>query len=75
MNKREKKFQCQLAGGIGANVIDGDIGLAIRTWKQELKNSGILKKVYEAQEFKSKSQLRKEIIDRAKHRKTFEKLI
>jgi ribosomal protein S21 len=75
MNKKEKRFRNQLAGGIGANVIDGDLALAIRTWKQELKNSGILKKIYESQEFKSKSQSRKEVVDKAKYRKRFENLI
>lgn len=72
MNKREKKFQTQLPGGIGANVVDGDLNLAIRVWKQELKNSGKLKTLYQSQEFKSKGQRRKEELDRAKYRNQFE---
>jgi ribosomal protein S21 len=72
MTKQEKKQRSQLAGGIGANVVDGDLGLAIRTWKQDLKNSGILKEIYKKREFVSKSQLRKEIVDKAKYRTKFE---
>ena len=75
MTKQEKKQSAQLAGGIGANVVDGDLGLAIRTWKQDLKNSGVLKEVYKKQEFISKSQKRKETIDKAKHRQKFEQKI
>jgi ribosomal protein S21 len=72
MTKQEKKQRAQLAGGIGANVIDGDLGLAIRTWKQDLKNSGILKEIYKNREFVSKSQQRKETVDKAKYRTQFE---
>jgi ribosomal protein S21 len=72
MTKQEKKQRAQLAGGIGANVVDGDLGLAIRTWKQDLKNSGILKEIYKKREFVSKSKQRKEIVDKAKYRTKFE---
>lgn len=73
MNKQEKKQRAQLAGGIGGNVIDGDLGLAIRTWKQDLKNSGILKEIYKKQEFTSKSKKRKETLDKAKYKMKFER--
>jgi ribosomal protein S21 len=73
MNKQEKKQRAQLAGGIGGNVVDGDLGLAIRTWKQDLKNSGILKEIYKKQEFTSKSQKRKETKDKAIYKLKFEK--
>jgi len=72
MNKQEKKQRAQLAGGSGANVIDGDLGLAIRLWKQDLKNSGILKELYKKQEFVSKSRKRKEIVEKAKYKMKFE---
>lgn len=72
MTKQEKRQRTQLAGGIGANVIDGDLSLAIRTWKQDLKNSGVLKEVYKKREFVSKSQKRKETVDKAKYRQQFE---
>ena len=72
MTKQEKKQRAQLAGGIGGNVIDGDLGLAIRTWKQDLKNSGVLKDIYKKREFVSKSQKRKETVDKAKYRQKFE---
>lgn len=73
MNKQEKKQRSQLAGGSGANVIDGDLGLAIRLWKQDLKNSGILKELYKKQEFVSKSRKRKEIVEKAKYKMKFER--
>ena len=72
MNKQEKKQRAQLAGGTGANVIDGDLSLAIRLWKQDLKNSGILKELYKKQEFVSKSKKRKEVVDKAKYKMKFE---
>lgn len=72
MTKQEKKQRAQLAGGMGGNVVDGDLGLAIRTWKQDLKNSGILKEIYNKREFVSKSQQRKETVDKAKYRQQFE---
>jgi ribosomal protein S21 len=72
MTKQEKRQRAQLAGGIGANVIDGDLSLALRTWKQDLKNSGILKTIYNKREFVSKSQQRKETVDKARYRKKFE---
>lgn len=71
MNKKEKKFLALLPGFIGAKVVDGDINLAIRIWKQELKNSGILKALYKKREYVKPSILRKETLDRAKHRNKF----
>jgi ribosomal protein S21 len=73
MNKQEKRQRAQLSGGIGANVIEGDLGLAIRVWKQDLKNSGILKEVFKKQEFTSKSKKRKETVDKAKYKLKFER--
>lgn len=73
MNKQEKKQRAQLAGGIGGNVIDGDLSLAIRVWKQDLKNSGILKEVFNKQEFTSKSKKRKETVEKAKYKLKFER--
>ena len=75
MTKQEKKQRAQLAGGIGANVVDGDLGLAIRTWKQDLKNSGVLQEVFKKREFVSKSKKRKETVEKAKHRQKFEQKI
>lgn len=72
MTKQEKKQRAQLAGGMGGNVVEGDLGLAIRTWKQDLKNSGILKELYRKKEFVSKSQLRKETVDKARYKLKFE---
>lgn len=71
MNKKEKRFLTLLPGNIGATVVDGDLGLAIRVWKQELKNSGIVKTLYEKKEYVKPSIRRKEILNKAKHRNKF----
>ena len=71
MNKKEKKFLALLPGAIGAKVVEGDLNFAIRLWKQELKNSGVLKAVYSNREYVKPSIVRKEILDRAKHRIKF----
>lgn len=68
MNKHEKKRRMQLPGGLGANVIEGDLSSAIRHWKQDLKNSGIMKKLYEKREFIKPSILRKRIMEKAIYR-------
>lgn len=74
MTKYEKKQRALLPGGIGANVIERDLGLALRIWKQDLKKSGNLQQVFAKRGFVSKSQKRKETIDGAKHRMKFEKI-
>jgi ribosomal protein S21 len=71
MNKKEKRLLAQLPGGIGAIVTDGDLGLAIRVWKQDLKNSGIIKKLYDKKEYTKPSIERKQILEKAKHRNKF----
>jgi hypothetical protein len=71
MNKKEKRFLSLLPGGIGARVVDGDLGLAIRVWKQELKNSGKVKTLFDKREYVKPSILRKELLDKAKHRNKF----
>ena len=72
MNKREKKFYAQLPGGVGANVVDHDLGTALRVWKQDLKQSGKLKEVFNRREFQSPSQIRREIVESAKYKRKFQ---
>lgn len=69
INKRQKRLKATLGGGIGAHVIDGDLGFAIRIWKQELKRSGIINEVFERnQGFVKPSIIKKNMISKAKHK-------
>lgn len=69
MTKREKLMRTKLSGGIGANVIDGDLNLAIKIWKQEVKNSNLLKRVYEKKEYRKPSTERNERLSQLRNKK------
>lgn len=71
MNKKDKKFLSQLPGGIGANVIGGDLPTAIRVWKQDVKNSGKLQVLFAKQEFVPPSAARREVVNAAKYKEQF----
>ena len=44
MNKKHKIWQSHIPGQpLGANVVKGDVGFAIRFWKRALKDAGTLK--------------------------------
>lgn len=75
MNKREKRLASQLPGGIGSNVIDGDIKYALSVWKQDLKKSGVVFEVFKRKEFNKPSYLRKQILDAAKFRSKIKKKV
>jgi len=52
MNKKQKEHQSVIPGhSLGANVVNGDLGFAIRTWKKKLKDSEILDKIKSKKEF------------------------
>lgn len=74
MNRRQKKLQGLLHGGIGANVVDGDLKLAISMWKQEVKRSNILREVFDRREFIKPSTTKKNTISRAKHKQKMQTL-
>jgi len=67
-NKKNKKLQASLNGGIGAHVIDGDLGLAIRIWKQDLKKHGILVEVFNRRQFVKKSVIKRDINNKAAYK-------
>lgn len=66
--KKQKKMKISLAGGIGANVVDGDLPDAIRHWKQEVKKSNILVETFERREFIKPSIVKKNILNKAKYK-------
>lgn len=72
MNRREKKRRSLLAGGLGANVVDGELNTAIQVWKQELKNSENLNRLYENREFVKPSVRKRKMMEFAKYRNSFQ---
>ncbi len=67
MNLNEKKFQQILPGtGTGVNVLDGDIILAIRQFKKNVKDSEKLKYLFSKRHHVKKSDKRRKELDNAK---------
>tara|TARA_B100001564_G_C20225248_1_gene483572 strand:- start:111 stop:344 length:234 start_codon:yes stop_codon:yes gene_type:complete len=68
MNKKHKIWQSHIPGQpLGANVVKGDVGFAIRFWKRALKDAGTLQELKERRYFKKKSSKRREQMDNAKY--------
>ena len=74
MSKQSKHFKSIIPGsGVAVKVLStkqypkGDINSALKSFKRELKESGKIQELKDRREFKSKSQKRKEEIDRAKY--------
>ena len=68
MNKKHKIWQSHIPGqALGASVVKGDIGFAIRFWKRALKDAGTLQELRERRYFKKKSSKRREQLDSAKY--------
>lgn len=58
--------------GIGAYVVEGKLGNAIRTWKTELSDSGILRDIKKRNAgYIKPSRKRKAVIDLAKYKEKF----
>ena len=52
MNKHQKQHQSILPGNATAvNVVNQDLGFALRTWKRKVKNTGVLEKTKDNKEF------------------------
>tara|TARA_R100000315_G_C5103881_1_gene59478 strand:- start:116 stop:352 length:237 start_codon:yes stop_codon:yes gene_type:complete len=67
MNKKQKIWQSHLPGvALGASVVKGDIGFAIRFWKKAVKDSGKLFEFKKRKEHIKKSQKRREQLNAAK---------
>ena len=68
MNKKHKIWQSHIPGqALGASVVKGDVGFAIRFWKRALKDAGTLQELRERRYFKKKSSKRREQMDSAKY--------
>ena len=74
MNKKNKRQQSVLPGAeVGVRVIktkrhpNGDIELALKSLKKELKASGKLQKLKESREFTSKKSIQREQKARARY--------
>tara|TARA_Y100001937_G_scaffold90180_1_gene121968 strand:- start:519 stop:755 length:237 start_codon:yes stop_codon:yes gene_type:complete len=68
MNKKHKIWQSHIPGQpLGASVVKGDVGFAIRFWKRALKDAGTLQELKERRYFKKKSSKRREQMDSAKY--------
>ena len=52
MNKKQKQHQTIVPGNSTAvNVVNHDLGFALRTWKRKVKDSGVLEYVKENRTF------------------------
>lgn len=68
MNKKHKIWQSHIPGvPLGASVVKGDVGFAIRFWKRALKDAGTMQELRERRYFKKKSSKRREQMDSAKY--------
>lgn len=65
-------MKTNLLPGIGANVLDGKLSSAIRIWKNELSDSGIIQTLRERNNgYVKPSKKRREIIELAKYKEKF----
>ena len=73
MNKKEKRRKSILPGGIGVRVVktkqypNGDINHALRSFKKEMKEAGVLQELRDRRYFIPKSARRREKMQRAKY--------
>ena len=68
MNKKHKIWQSHIPGvPLGASVVKGDVGFAIRFWKRAIKDAGTMQELRERRYFKKKSSKRREQMDSAKY--------
>ena len=68
MNKKHKIWQSHIPGQpLGASVVKGDIGFAIRFWKRALKDAGTLQELKQRKYHQKKSDKRRQEIAAAKY--------
>jgi len=67
MNKRKKLELSSLEGGVGANVIGGDINTALKVYKRELKQSGRMQELYNRKVYIKPSIIKREQASKAKY--------
>lgn len=63
LSKREREFLSITPGSpTGVNVVEGNISYALQQWKRKVKDSGIMREVYERKEFLKPSVKRRKVI-------------
>lgn len=78
MNKHQKQHQSIFPGNATAvNVVNRDLGFALKTWKRKVKSAGILETVKQRKEFtkpcveKRAQKIRAKFIQRIKDLNSF----
>jgi ribosomal protein S21 len=79
MNLKERKHRSPLYGALGVNVLNvfgksdkgEDLNFALRIFKQDMKDSNILKEYKNRQEYIKPSLKKKRMMDRAKYKESF----
>lgn len=75
MNKKQKQHQSIVPGNAAAvSVVNQDLGYALRTWKQRVKNSGVLEYVKENRTFVKPTTKRRNIVSKARYRQQMQDL-
>ena len=68
MNKHQKQHQSIVPGNATAiNVVNRDLGFALRTWKRKVKDAGVLEYVKDNRTFTKPSVKRRDMISKAKY--------
>ena len=69
MNKKQKQHQSIVPGNATAvNVVNHDLGFALRTWKRKVKESGVLEYVKEHRTFTKPSVEKRMQVSKAHYR-------
>jgi small subunit ribosomal protein S21 len=75
MNKKQKQHQTIVPGNSTAvNVVNQDLGFALRTWKRKVKDSGVLEYVKDNRTFTKPSVKRRNDISKARYRQQMQDL-
>jgi ribosomal protein S21 len=75
MNKKQKQHQTIVPGNSTAvNVVNQDLGFALRTWKRKVKDSGALEYVKDNRTFTKPSVKRRNAISKARYRQQMQDL-
>jgi len=75
MNKKQKQHQTIVPGNATAvNVVNQDLGFALRTWKRKVKDSGALEYVKDNRTFTKPSVKRRNAISKARYRQQMQDL-
>ena len=68
MNKKQKAHKSIVSGNAkGVRVVESDIACALRTFKKQIKQSGVLDHVKNNRTFTKPSVKRRDVVNRAKH--------